>query len=171
MFEAGLDRFDRRALPLHEMRRYDAAADPPAHVRQQPRRYRRRRLPLVRRPGADRQSVKDALAEVDERMSDVPVRRRRGDRARAGTSIKTDQNESRQVTQRPLVGFDRLAFVPATVGRVLLAISPAGPNQLRGLIAGQPSVARAALSGQCDPDNAVVQIFLGMVIDRGPQGF
>lgn len=107
--ESRLDRFDGRPLPLNEMRGDDAAPDPTPHMGQEPRRYRSRRLPLVRRAAAYRQPIVDALFKVDERMADISVRRGRRDRAGASTGIQPNQDESGQMPQWPLVCGDLLA--------------------------------------------------------------
>ena len=111
VLEPGLDRFNWGAVPFYEMRRDDAAADPAPHVGEQPRRYRRRRLPLVGCTPADGQTVVDALVKIDKRMTMIAVRRGRSDRTGPGSSVEADQDEPRQVSKRPLVGFNRLSFL------------------------------------------------------------
>ena len=110
VLEPSLDRLNGGTVPLHEMRRDDAAADPPPHVGKQPRRNRRRRLPLVARTAANSQTIVNPLVKIDKRMSDVAVRRCGRDRTGPRSSVEADQDEPRQMSKRSLVGFDQLSF-------------------------------------------------------------
>jgi len=54
---------------------------------------------------------------------------------------------------------------------LLLAVPPAGPDQHRGLGAREPTVPRPSFLGQRDANQTVVQVLLGMMVDRGAQRF
>ena len=66
MLEPRLDGFDRGPVPFHEMRRDDATADPAPHMRKEPRRNGRRRLPLLTRLAANSEPIENPVVEIDE---------------------------------------------------------------------------------------------------------
>jgi hypothetical protein len=123
-------------------------------------------LPLVGRTATDCQPVVDALVEIDERVADVPVRRCRRDRARPRAGVESNKDEPRQMPKRPLVGLNRLPLLAAAVHGLLFAVPPTRPDQLCGFVAGQPAVARRSLRRQSHPYDAVVEVLLGVMVDR-----
>jgi hypothetical protein len=86
-----------------------------------------------------------AMAEFVTR----PAQKMRGrNRTRTGFGIEPDQNKPCQVPQRPFIGLDFLALQRATMDCLCLARTPRDPQQIRRLLAYQPSIAEHALSGK-----------------------
>src|ERR1700722_5436454 len=72
--------------------------------------------------------------------------------------------------KRPLVGFDQLSLLPAAVHGLLFTIPPACPDQSRSFVTGQPTVPRRSLWRQRYPHGAVVEVLLGVMVDRRAEG-
>ena len=160
-------------LPLnstkHSAIRFNAR--PTAHVGQQPRRHRRRGLPLLGGTLADRLSIKDAALQVHERPTLFLVGRGRRDRAGPGTGVDPDQDEPRHVAQGALAREDGPAFAFARMHRLLFPIPPAVPDQSRGFITRKPSVVRLAFSRQRHAYDSAMEALVGMMVDRRAKGF
>jgi hypothetical protein len=109
--ERSLDRPNGKSSPLHEVFFRDAPLVPPPHVCKQARRDWHGWLTFPRLPPALRQTIVDAVLEVDERSAFTPARggcgNRRGTRAR----VEPNEDEAGQVSQWSPVGLDGLALV------------------------------------------------------------
>jgi len=97
---------------------------------------------------------------VHEGVRCVPVPRRRRRGSERGSRPKWS-----------LVRCDQLSFLATAMHGLLLAVPPAGPDQHRGLGAREPTVPRPSFLGQRDANQTVVQVLLGMMVDRGAQRF
>jgi hypothetical protein len=89
--------------------------------------------------------------------------------ARAG--IEADQDKPRQVAKRALLGRQRWALRASTPAPLKFAVSPADPKKPGGLISCQPAITRWSFWRQYDFDDASVQSFASVIIDRGTKVF
>ena len=70
--------------------------------------------------------------------------------------------------KRLFVCRDEQPLLAAAMNSLLLAVAPARPDQLCGLAACESPVPRRPFWRQRDPNEPIVQVLLGMMIDRGP---
>lgn len=147
-------------MPLNKMGGGDGAPDPTAHMGEERGGISAGdcRLLVALRPIA-RRPVVDPLIEVYERVTALPVRRRRRYRARPCPSVEADQDEAGQMSKGPLICCDQLSLLPAAVNGLLVTVSP----QLRSFGTGELQRSRGGPFG----GNATVRCRIPAAITSG----
>jgi hypothetical protein len=87
------------------------------------------------------------------------------------TVEQTDEYESREMTQRPLVGLYFLPFLTSAVHGLNFTGSPAGAQQCSGFIAAQPSGARRVSGRQYHAHGSAVKSLFGVMVDGSAEVF
>jgi hypothetical protein len=169
--ECGLHRFDGLSVPFHEVFTSNPLGVPPPEVSKQALRNGNGRLALVGLALAPSQSVEDSILEIDERTTCAGRGRSGGNRSGARPSVKPNEYEPREMTQRILGGDDSKPFVSAAVPDLLFPVAPADHQQLGCLAASQPPLTRQAFRRQHHVNDTAVKALLGMVVDGRPQVF
>src|SRR4051794_24026070 len=94
-------------------------------------RQRHRCLPLRTSSPADCKPVENAAFQINERFAGSAKRASGSNRASPSPSVNTDQDESCDVAQWPLVRFNLVTLEWSDMDGLRFPISPARPKQFR----------------------------------------